>query len=345
MSEVGAARVMTKAGPVWCHFSQLEDIVKLRRYSEGAVFEVNVEGDEIEVFVPLTKCKELVPAESYSVKNIEVWTKILQKLESKVAPAPRDSAGRAKKPAITVPITHLRQFYDVMKLLETATWVNLAQFYSTTPASLERLWTLSRNAFASYHNSDDWGRGKTKELPSVPRFVTAISSTNEFTAYIKQPGNSCSIGTGYTFVERELNPRRTARGVFSNKRPATKSGTGGIDVLLKSRETGLPAVGEVKVGNDKNAFFALIQAMTYAVELSTPSQLVRLKTQFRDQFSELNVEEGKVEIVLLMVNPVKDDTRGPVLELIKALNARKKCKGLGSVVWIENQGESWSPPS
>ena len=342
MKKTGAAKVITSTGPVWCHFSQQDAVTKLRRYSGGAIFELNVDGVEIEEFVPLTECKLLVPAERYSFDKVDVWTKTLLKLEAKVAPSAKGSAGSPKSKPITVPITHLRQFYETLTLLETATWVNLAQFYSTAPTSLERLWKHSRDAFLEYHNEDGWGRQKTKDLPAASNRVKDISSTNQFSEFIRQDGNSCSTKTGYSFVERELNPRRTRLAIYSNKLPATSSGAGGIDVLLKSHETGFPTVGEVKVGKDKNAFFALIQAMTYAVELSTPSQLGRLKKHSGDQFGDLDVVNGKVEIALLMVNPVKDETRDPVLKLIKTLNARKKCEGLGKIVLIENDGENWS---
>ena len=340
MRKVGAAKVITSTGAVWCHFSQLGAVTKLRRYSGGAIFELNVDGVEIEEFVPLTECKQLVPADRYNFSNVDVWTKILLKLEAKVAPTGKGTSGSAKSKPITVPITYLRQFYETLTLLETSTWVDLAQSYMTHPDALERLWKHSREAFLEYHNVDGWGQRTTKDLPAALDSVKAISSTNQFTEFIRRDGNCFSTSTGYSFVERELNPRRTRLAVYSNKLPATSSGAGGIDVLLRS-EKGFPTVGEVKVRNDKNAFFALIQAMTYAVELSTPNQLARLKTHFKD-FGDLDVVKGKVEIALLMVNPVPDDTRDPVLKLIKKLNANRKCDGLSKIVLIVNEGEKWN---
>lgn len=344
MKNVGAAKVMTTTGPIWCHFSEQDGTLKIRSYSDGTIFERPVENDEIEEFVPLKKCMKLVSAKSYSYTNIEAWSQILRILQDAQATPTKEAGRHAPRETITVPITKLRQFYDVMNVLDTATWVNLAQFYSQAPDSLERLWNQSRAIFAAYHNMDDWGREETKTLPKVPARLGAISSTNEFTVFVKEPDNSLA-NAGFTFVERELNPRRTRKGVFSDKRPATKSGTGGIDLLLRSSSTGFPTVGEVKVKKDKNAFFALVQAMTYAVELSTPSQLARLKKHFGDHFGDLNVDEGKVEIALLMVNPVKDGSREPILTLIKALNKRKKCQGLEKIVLLENKGEEWQSQS
>jgi hypothetical protein len=346
---VGAAKVMTIAGPVWCHFSQRGETVKLRTYSEGKIHESAVDNDDIVDFVPGEKCKTLAGLTKLpSYKKIEKWTAILQALAANVPPPVEDSVKpttkAAKSPRITVPITYLRQFYETMKLLETATWVNLAAFYSKEPKWLERLWRHSRNAFETYKNGDDWGRGTTEDLPTAPKSVSAIKTTDEFTAFITKHGNRLGeITTSYTFVERELNPRRTRLGEFSDKRPATKSGTGGIDVLFRSHATGFPVVGEIKVRRDKNAFFGLIQAMTYAVELSTPNQLARLKKHFA-AFGKLDVDAAEVDIVLVMVNHVKDRSLEPVLELVKALNNRKKCKGLGRITLMENtnHGEEWT---
>ena len=355
MSTIGAAKVMTRTGPVWCHYSKDSATIKLRRFSEGAIFELEVTADDIEEFVPKAECKKHVesPDGSYSLDSphgIRVWTEILQKLEATV-PLPVEALKKSKtklatKPPVIVPITHLRQFYETIQLLETATWVNLAEFYSNAPDSLERLWNHSRKAFFNYKNDDDWGRGKTKTLPAAPNNIKHITRTNEFTAFISPPDYRLRDGeSSYSFVERELNPRRTRGGVFPDKRPARKSGAGGIDVLLKSHVTGFPVVGEVKVEDDKNAFFALIQAMTYAVELSTPNQLARLKTHFANQFGDLNEKRSKVEIALLMVNHFPDDSRQPVLKLIKTLNKNlsqnRGCEGVHKFIYIENDGEIW----
>jgi hypothetical protein len=349
MKNVGAAKVMTTTGPVWCHYSKQDGTLKIRRYSDGEIFERTVENDgheEIEEFKSLKECMKLVSAKSYSYKNIEAWSQILQILQNAKATPTKEAGMPAPKKTIIVPITKLRQFYEVMKVLDTVTWINMAKFYSQFPASLERLWNQSREIFAAYHNMDGWGgdEGNRKMLPNVPARIGAISSTNEFAAFVKEPDNSLT-NAGFTFVKRELNPRTTRKGMFSDKRPAKESGSGGIDILLRSSATGFPTVGEVKVKKDKNAFFALVQAMTYAVELSTPNQLVRLKKHFGDDFGNLNLDEGKVEIALLMVNPVKDDSREPILELIKKLNKRKKCQGLEKIVLLENKGEEWQSHS
>ena len=194
--------------------------------------------------------------------------------------------------------------------------------------------------FSEYRNQAGWGLGERKELPQAPQRLSDVSTTDEFTAFLKQHGLR-DEKTVYTFVERELNPWSTRLGMFSNKLPATKSGRGGMDLLLQSEASGFPVVGEVKVKKDKNAFFALIQAMTYAVELSTPNQLNRLKTHFVE-FGQLEPRKAAVEIAILMVNPVKDRTLDPVLQLIGKLNRRKKCLGMARLRLFKNSGEEWT---
>ena len=164
--KTGAAKVMTRTGPVWCHFSQQDAVIKLRTFSNGAIYQLNVDEEGIEEleFVPLKVCKTLVPhGKKMTFDNVEVWTTILQKLEAGVGPIERESPEAAQSSHVIVPITYLRQFYETLKLLETATWVNLAKFYSEAPKSLERLWRHSRKVFLEYHNKDDWGREETRE--------------------------------------------------------------------------------------------------------------------------------------------------------------------------------------
>jgi hypothetical protein len=336
MKQQGAAQVVTTMGLVWCHYSREDDTIKLRRYSAGNIFDVDVASVDIVNIVSLTECKKYVKSDSYSYNNIEVWVNILRMLDTNVKPsagsllAPKN---KEQTPTKIVPITLLRKIYASLHLFDTNTMVALADFFAAHPKSLERLWNKSRSAFEGYDNrKENWGSCARKELPAAPSSATQISKTTEFTAYIKQSKDYLNK-LGYSFVERELSPWRTTNAAFSNKLPATKSGTGGIDVLLKNEKTKMPAVGEVKIGGDKNAFFALIQAMTYAVELSTPSQLVRL-SQYSN-FTELDAKNGRVEIVLFMVNHAKDKTLKPVRALIEKLNhSPNKYRGLGTVVLV-----------
>ncbi|MEZ6096880.1 MAG: hypothetical protein R3C03_22110 [Pirellulaceae bacterium] len=95
------------------------------------------------------------------------------------------------------------------------------------------------------------------------------------------------------------------------------------------------------MGNDKNALYALIQAMTYAVELSTKNQLKRLKDNVA-LFENLNLKKATVEIAIFLVNPQRDNTRNDVVKLVEQLNKNQKCEGLSRISIHENKEDKWS---
>jgi hypothetical protein len=84
------------------------------------------------------------------------------------------------------------------------------------------------------------------------------------------------------FVARELNPTRATLTQHDDGRSGLDAGAGGIDVLLES-ENHLPIVCEVKAATDTDPLLALVQALTYAVELVTPSQRRRLEWDWKDE--------------------------------------------------------------
>ena len=48
MGKYVAAKVMTLAGPVWCHYSKRNDTTKLRRYINGEIIEFETDAEAIE---------------------------------------------------------------------------------------------------------------------------------------------------------------------------------------------------------------------------------------------------------------------------------------------------------
>ena len=339
MSKTGAVKVSTEVGPVWCHFSEQGDTLKLRRFESGTILDFDTDGQDCEDRLSLSDCKKIVPGEaSYSIeRNPSVWIRILNALQTGSTTPTKNGAGNVSSSPLIVPVTRLRRYYSSMKVFDKALFQNLAEFYENTPAALESLWNDSRKQFAAYSNDEGWDGGKREKLPNPPQRLGDVSSTYEFTSFVMQHGLA---DTGFEVIGYEINPWRTRRAMFSTKQPATKTGRGGIDLLMRSIE-GMPVVGEVKVKDDKNAFFGLLQAMTYAVELSTPNQLERLRTHI-PRFKDLAVENATVEIAVIQVNPVNDLTIVPVLRLIRHINERAKCGGLARVRLFQNDGNEWT---
>ena len=82
----------------------------------------------------------------------------------------------------------------------------------------------------------------------------------------------------FRYVDREIASARTTKD-SSRGRPLS------LDLLLANAEDRTPIVGEVKLGGDQNAFYALIQALVQAARLSTPKQLERLRRFYADHFA------------------------------------------------------------
>lgn len=101
------------------------------------------------------------------------------------------------------------------------------------------------------------------------------------------------------FVDYEVFPFRTTLSCHENGNPASRSGAGGMDLLLASG--GLPAIGEIKAGTEQvGATFALIQSLMYAAQLLTRNQFERLKKYYPHAFNKnLNEDSPQVNIVLL----------------------------------------------
>lgn len=111
----------------------------------------------------------------------------------------------------------------------------------------------------------------------------------------------------FGFVDYEINPLRTTRSCWENGKPATSSGTGGMDLLLTSSSEGvaLPAVGEIKASTEQvGPTFALIQTLTYAAELVTPNQWERLGRHHPSLESVCNTDaDPRVDIIVILQGP------------------------------------------
>lgn len=84
---------------------------------------------------------------------------------------------------------------------------------------------------------------------------------------------------GFRVIDWEVPPLRCTNGVWEgpDSRPARSSGRTCMDYLGLSNEASpVPIVGEIKVGADKDVFFALVQGLMYATEIATPNQIDRL---------------------------------------------------------------------
>ncbi len=122
----------------------------------------------------------------------------------------------------------------------------------------------------------------------------------------------------FTYVDYEVGPLRTTRSICEDGRSGDVGGAGGIDVLLSDADDQTPVVGEIKADTDVNCFFALIQSLMCAVELSTPAQQERLSLMYPGQFAFVSGKPS-VDIALIFLRYGDGDQSLEFLRLTKTL--------------------------
>jgi hypothetical protein len=135
---------------------------------------------------------------------------------------------------------------------------------SNTVPPLISWFAESLETMGEYEKINEPFLGPTAQSIRKPLGRTSIG-TNRVVYSLMQEDDVRVIGEAgqveyrFRYVEREISPLR-APGVG---RP--DSGRGGIDyvALRLSGEREQPCIGEIKVGTDKNAFYAFIQLLTY----------------------------------------------------------------------------------
>ncbi|MBY0527983.1 MAG: hypothetical protein K2R98_31590 [Gemmataceae bacterium] len=196
-------------------------------------------------------------------------------------------------PAATrIPVTELRYLYgsfDLFSSLECHRAMVDEARRDSNPGVLAGIFQRSVERFHEYSNVDEPfypERPGRKELPD-PAAIDSIGGTLSLTALLKAAGSAEVTGSpelGFTYIDRELVPARTTgNATFENDERSIRVRR--LDWLLANSRDKLPIIAEVKVGNDKNPFYALVQLLMYAAELATASQLARLRQHYPDRFA------------------------------------------------------------
>ncbi len=154
----------------------------------------------------------------------------------------------------------------------------------------------SVDQFAGYCNAEPFYPASRGEL-SKPVPDATIRRCRDLAAYLRMQGvafvvNDPSLKLRY--LDYEVVPARTTGGASYNdgKRSTTWVR---LDLLLHADG---PVIAEVKLRSDKNPFYALLQALTCAVELATPSQRIRLQSRY----SQIN-PASPLEIYTVIYRP------------------------------------------
>jgi hypothetical protein len=136
------------------------------------------------------------------------------------------------------------------------------------------------------------------------------------------------------YIDYEISAyRKTGKASMEDGRVGT-SGGGGIDLILHDGERYI--IGEVKAATDTDFFYALVQALTYTIELSTPNQMKRLNSHYSQskKVPELKHGESKHHVYVIFEDDLEKAKSEKLYNetTVIARNLMKKADSLKSVV-------------
>jgi len=330
-------RVSNDETSTWYHASRSGDELVLReipKYGEDPwkhedrKLAAEIEGEQYSLQDAAEKTG--LPVTGFSIDEPEAWTLLTRRL---------DRLGTNRRQV--VPATPLRRLYQGLRALdalarrELACQIHLALASSFVEAP-DRLADLCNRSFEAFLGYDpkrlkylDKPRSRLKVTDDSP-----LRSTDAFVATVQamqtpiQVDNAAELS--FRYVERELSPLRTTNGVLETGEPASKSGTGGADLLLQNYQDQVPIIGEIKISRDATLLLALVQALTYALEFSTPRQIGRLARSFVE-FKDL-VAPSRVDVYLISAMSPQDEPHPTIRKFVEQL-AEKLCS-CGNVCFL-----------
>lgn len=240
-------------------------------------------------------------------------------------------------PAFKIPLTELRHLYgmfDLFTSLDCHRALAEEVLRDKNPGLLAGMFHRSVERFGEYTNIEEPfypERPPRKDLPDATK-IDSIGGDLCLTAFLKIGGTAEVVDSpelSFRFVDRQIVPARTTGNVVYENDERSIRGCR-LDWLLANAHDRLPIIAEVKVGSDKDPFYALIQLLMYAAELVTVSQLARLQRHYPQRFT-LPVMTGRetgssdpvldLYIVLSNYNP-RSGVRQEILETTNQLCQR-----------------------
>jgi len=180
-----------------------------------------------------------------------------------------------------IPTTDLRKLYSFFRLFSTKTQLAVLKDYNRGKnyGHLVDLYSESKKYFTQYNNDEPFLRDGGKRSEILADETPVFNSTKDVIAFFNQHdqikvANDDSLT--FSYIEREIDPRRMTRAKFDNGSSGKSSGTGGIDFVAWNDIKKLPIIGEIKCKSDETPFFALIQLLMYCSEMATTSQIERI---------------------------------------------------------------------
>jgi hypothetical protein len=167
-----------------------------------------------------------------------------------------------------VPSTKLRALYESLTSLHlsTATQNRIMQdlLVKDNHKGLVKLFEESYEHIKTYDNINEPIINLNAKRKPI-QVTTSIKSTNDVISHFQSNNKKVCVAPSiydFEYIEREVSPLRTTNAIYENQLSARRSGTGGIDFIGWNTSRNLPVLGEIKVKDDQNPFYALIQLLT-----------------------------------------------------------------------------------
>lgn len=234
-----------------------------------------------------------------------------------------------------IPVTALRHLYLFLRDFPKKEFhLQCATEFVRKPKPLDALIERSFNHFSHYDNQEEAFHDRGVEgVPTEDRRISPKLADQFAVALYDHKKVKLTQGLNFAYVDYDVSPfRTTGKAAFESGIGSTKSGRGGVDVLLVNSLDGVPIVGEVKAEVDTTPLLALIQAMTYAVEFATPNQRQRLQLAYPSRFRFLT-NGPWVDVYILLVRPPDNKDDRDFLALVDELSRKlMRCDFVPTVI-------------
>jgi hypothetical protein len=170
----------------------------------------------------------------------------------------------------------LRGLFDALQLIREQEQTALAEMYAGDVTMLEHRFRHSvRQCAERPPTTEPFYSQRRKPLAEPPPPYDTISTTHEFASHAARLAAlevADEPRLNMSYVDYEIFPSRTTEEGRIPRRS--------MDLLLANVGDGAPVATELKIRRDKNAFYALVQGLALAAELTSPTQRERLRSLY-----------------------------------------------------------------
>ncbi len=208
----------------------------------------------------------------------------------------------------TIEMTKLRKRYHQLKNANTQIRKDECKNLLQSPKRLVDEFIEAIGQVALFDNCDEGFYPNESKRTSKPQLRGAA-----FLERVLFTPVSVASCTDYKFriLHREVSPARATNA------GARASGAGGIDyIALREGELLVPILGEVKVANDTDPYYAFVQLLTYLSEMSSKSQFLRANRFLFDNRLSIPL---LYDLHILLVDYNDRGKKGPIISLVQDL--------------------------